>query len=103
MPATATTATATPNYSGQLTAGEYDIITMDRPQDAITVYNMNGTGRIDYTTDGTFPVENGSAGTGRGIPAAIASDYNTQIEHEEAVKVILISSGTPQYQIIGGA
>jgi hypothetical protein len=100
------TANASPNYHGQLTAGQVDTITIAgnaslamAPVSAIEVVNVDGASRIDYTLDGSTPVVGGSA-TGRVLPASISVDV-ISVEEATPVVVKLISAGTPHYSIIG--
>lgn len=98
--------TGNPNHHGTLTAGQIDTITMSQPWRTLQVINVDGSARIDYTTDGSTPVEGGSP-TGRVLPAAVCADSvagfteSPSTDVETPITVKLISVGTPAYSIIG--
>lgn len=110
-------ATASPNYHGQLTANTIDTITMSQIWSSIQIIASETTApaRIDYTIDGSAPVVGGSP-AGRVLPAtpcvdvvspgsvtviAIVAGGETSTTGPMIIK--LVSAGTPHYEIIGGS
>jgi hypothetical protein len=95
-----TTATATPNYHGQLAANTVDVVTMNADWESIQVVNRSGTAEIYFTVDRATPTVGGP--DCYVLPACLGVATPTGINFNAVTVIQLISSGTPTYSIIGG-
>lgn len=93
------TATAAPNYFGQLTAATVDTITMPTGWNKCEVVNRDGSAEIWYTVNGSTPATDGSNQACRLLPATICTD-EVPLQYSTAEVIKLKSTGAPKYAII---
>lgn len=88
---------ANPNYNSTLAAATIDTVTLSAGPAVIEIMNVDGTSRIDYTTDGSAPVVGGNTKT-RTLPATQCVDV-VNVKSDGSTVIKLISAGTPKYSI----
>jgi hypothetical protein len=93
---------ALPNIQAALVASTVDTITLPTPAASqYEIVNVDGTGRIDYTLDGSTPVAGGSTGTytGRALAGIAGAKDVVNTKPEGGGQIKLISAGTPHYSV----
>jgi hypothetical protein len=94
------TATVRRAYHGALTASAVDTITLSRAFEFVEIVNRSGTAEIFYTLDGSTPTVGGAECYI--VPGAIVGSVRANPQGDQNTVVVnLISSGTPNYSVIG--
>lgn len=92
--------TANPDYHSVLVASTVDTVTINPGWGVAYKLISDGTGRIDFTIDGSTPVVGGSA-TGRALAAGTGGPVSEEfdVNYNLGTTLKLISAATPHYDV----